>query len=188
MKTIKYIILLPIRLAKKIYSWALATDNQLNSFQEKYPGVTFSKIENIDIGKRVFLGDGTKLIAVGKISIGDDTMIAPNVVILTGTHSTNNHPMWKETIIRPVTIGKHVWIGANSIILPGIRIGDYAVIGAGAVISRHVPDCAIVVGNPSKIIRYRNVEKEDLSAIYHQWIETNEGFLPDNYITAENLK
>jgi acetyltransferase-like isoleucine patch superfamily enzyme len=188
MKILKFIILLPIKLAKKLYNWALSDKDQPNSFQKRFPNVIFSKIENIEIGERVFLGNGSQIVAIGKIIIGDDTMIAPNVMILTGTHSTKNHPMWKETIIRPVTIGKHVWIGANSIILPGVKIADFAVIGAGAVISRHVPERAIVVGNPAKIIKYRIINNEDLSAVYHQWAETNEGFLPDSFVTTDNLK
>ena len=71
--------------------------------------------------------------------------------------------MWLKRIDMPVRIGKHVWIGFGVKILPGIIIGDYAVIAAGSVVNKHVPAGAIIAGNPAKIIKYRELGEEFLN-------------------------
>ena len=68
-------------------------------------------------------------------------------------------PYDKRMITKEVVIGENVWIGTNVIILPGVTIGEGAVVGAGAVVSKDVPPCAVVGGNPAKILKYRNQEK-----------------------------
>lgn len=115
-------------------------------------------VNNIKIGTGVSFGGAVLLCASSEIEIGDYTMIAVNAIIHTSTHDYNSHPMWLYRIDRPVKIGKHVWIGAGSIILPGIIIEDYAVIGAGSIVTKNVPQGAIVVGNPARITKYRNPE------------------------------
>lgn len=70
-------------------------------------------------------------------------------------------PYDKEFIYKSVTIGENVWIGSRVIIIPGVHIGEGAVIGAGSVVTRDVPPCAIVWGNPAKVIKYRNKEQYD---------------------------
>lgn len=85
-------------------------------------------------------------------------MMGPEVTILTHTHNIERTdiPMRQQgTIVKEVIIGNDVWIGMRSIIMPGVKIGNGAVIGAGAVVTKDVPDNAIVGGVPSKIIRYR---------------------------------
>lgn len=132
----------------------------------QYPGVNFGAPENIKIGERVSIGSGAFLRANAPITIGSDTMIAMGVVLETSTHNHENNPMWKEQVVRPIEIGKHVWIGINAIILPGIKIGNYAVVGAGSVVTRHVPERAIVAGNPARVIKYRDLHREDKSVVY----------------------
>ncbi|MCU7551288.1 hypothetical protein OCK74_19355 [Chitinophagaceae bacterium LB-8] len=114
----------------------------------------------ISIGDSVSFGGNVILFANAQISIGDHSMISINVVIHTSTHDYNNHPMWIERIDKPIKIGKHVWIGVGAIISPGVTIGDFSVIGAGSVVVSNVPERAIVAGNPARIIKYRNIEKE----------------------------
>lgn len=117
----------------------------------------------VSIGKNTSFGGNVTLYAIAPIKIGDHTMIAINATIHTASHNYQNHPMWIERIDRPVQIGKHVWIGTGAIICSGVRVGDYSVIGAGAVITKHVPEFAVVVGNPARIISYRkniDVNKE----------------------------
>lgn len=107
------------------------------------------------IHPRVYTGGNVKIFCNAKVEIGEDTMIADGVTIHTATHDYLDHPMWAKRIDAPVRIGKHVWIGTNATILPGVIIGDYSVIGAGAVIAKNVPVGAIVIGNPARIIKYR---------------------------------
>lgn len=86
-------------------------------------------------------------------------MMGPDVVILTHTHVTSriDIPMGQQGgEIRPVTVGNDVWIGMRSIIMPGVNIGNGVIIGAGAVVTKDIPDYAVVGGVPAKIIRFRN--------------------------------
>lgn len=97
---------------------------------------------------------------LGKVTIGDGVMIGPECFIYTLNHniSRTDIPMFKQGFAepKPVTIADDVWIGSRVTILPGVHIGTGAVIGAGAVVSKSVPDYAVVVGNPAKIVKYRN--------------------------------
>lgn len=101
------------------------------------------------------LGGNVLLYANAPISIGAHSMITMNAMLHTSTHDYCDHPMWKRRIDRPIQIGCHVWIGAGAIILPGVIVGDYAVVGAGSVVTANVPEGAIVGGNPARIIKYR---------------------------------
>lgn len=116
----------------------------------------FSCGKNVTLEKNVSLGANITFYKTATITVGEYTMIANDVIIHTSTHDYNLHPMWLKRIDRPVKIGKHVWIGTGAIILPGVDIGDYSVVGAGAVVNRHVPEGAIVAGNPARIIKFRD--------------------------------
>lgn len=111
----------------------------------------------VSVGARSSLG--VKCEINGKTIIGDDVMMGPECVIYTINHEYRDKD---RTIIsqgyqaeKPVTIGNDVWIGRRVMILPGVHIGDGAVIGAGAVVAKDIPNYAIAVGNPVKIIGYR---------------------------------
>jgi len=121
------------------------------------------EFSNIKLGTNVSFGGNVLLFAVNTIEIGDHTMIGYGTIIHTATHDYNDHPMWLKRIDMPVRIGKHVWIGFGVKILPGIIIGDYAVIAAGSVVNKHVPAGAIIAGNPAKIIKYRELGEEFLN-------------------------
>ncbi|MFA5359790.1 MAG: DapH/DapD/GlmU-related protein [Patescibacteria group bacterium] len=114
---------------------------------------------NVKICKNVSISENVIMYRTAPITIGEHTMIACNVIIHTSTHDYNNHPMWLTRIDRPIYIGKHVWIGAGAIILPGVKIEDYAVVGAGSIVTANVPKGAIVAGNPARIIKFRNIDK-----------------------------
>ena len=114
--------------------------------------------KNIHIGKHVFINMGCKFQDQGGIYIGDGTLIGHNVVLATLNHAKS--PKDRGTMIpAPIHIGKHVWIGSNSTILPGVTIGDGAIVAAGAVVSKDVPENAIVGGVPATILRYLNEEE-----------------------------
>jgi maltose O-acetyltransferase len=106
---------------------------------------------NIRIGAGVFLNFNCIILDVVEVSIGDDTQIGPAVQILTADHPRD--PAERLAGLewgRPVHIGRNVWIGGGAIILPGISVGDDAVIGAGSVVTKDVAPGATVVGNPAR--------------------------------------
>lgn len=112
---------------------------------------------NIYIEKNVMLNYGCVILDVCPVYIEEHTLIGPNTHIYTACHSLNSHERLNDVEFgRPITIGKNVWIGGNCTILPGITIGDNAIIGAGSVVTKDVPNDVIVVGNPAKIIRKIN--------------------------------
>lgn len=108
--------------------------------------------KNITVGKNVFINMGCKFQDQGGIFIDDDALIGHNVVL-----ATLNHDLSPETrssmLPKPIHIGKNVWIGANSVVLPGVTVGDGAVIAAGAVVTRDVPQNTVVGGVPAKFIK-----------------------------------
>ncbi len=108
-------------------------------------------------------GIGINAYIYGKCIIGNNVMMGPDVVILVRNHKFNriDIPMNQQgsTEERPVTIGNDVWIGTRVIILPGIRIGDGAIIGAGSVVTKDVENYTIVAGNPARIIKKRKINE-----------------------------
>ena len=125
--------------------------------------VNIEKGANFGMGGGISIGNcsgiGVNCSIRGPLTIGEDVMMGPDVVILTHTHKISDItiPMRQQgSEIRPVTIGNDVWIGMRSIIMPGVTVGNGVVIGAGAVVTKDVPDYAVVGGVPAKIIRFRN--------------------------------
>ena len=85
--------------------------------------------------------------------IGSFTLFGPAVQIYTATHPMNAELRRREEFGKPIEIGSDVWVGGGAIILPGVRIGSRAVIGAGSVVTRDVPDGVFAAGNPCRVIR-----------------------------------
>lgn len=109
---------------------------------------------NIHIGDDVFINFNLTVLDEAEVRIGSRTLIGPNVSIYTACHPIDVEQ--RDAAIqwaRPVTIGESVWIGGNSVILPGVTIHDGAVVGAGSVVTRDVPPGTVVAGNPARIIR-----------------------------------
>jgi maltose O-acetyltransferase len=116
--------------------------------------------ENFFLGRNVFIGSHALLSADGvPVVIGDDTIIGPGLCLMAGNHVFDiPGKSFHETTDgdnAAITIGRNVWIGARVIILRGVTIDDAAVIGAGSVVTRDLPACAIAVGNPAGVIRPR---------------------------------
>jgi maltose O-acetyltransferase len=106
---------------------------------------------NIRLGAEVFLNFNCVILDVVAVDIGEGTQIGPAVQLLTADHPRD--PTVRKTGVefgRPILIGRNVWIGGGAIILPGISVGDNAVIGACAVVTRDVPADSTVVGNPAR--------------------------------------
>lgn len=108
--------------------------------------------KNITLGKRIFINAGCKFQDQGGVVIGDDCLIGHNVVIATLNHDVAPGRR-ADMIPDPVAIGSNVWIGSNATILPGVSIGDDAVVAAASVVTRDVPAGAIVVGSPARVVR-----------------------------------
>ena len=113
--------------------------------------------KHVHIGKNFYANFNLTLVDDGEIYIGDDTMFGPNVTIATAGHPIEptiraKHYQFNKTI----TIGKNVWLGSNVTVLPGVKIGDNSVIGAGSVVTKDVPANVIVGGNPARVIKEMN--------------------------------
>lgn len=151
---------LKIILKEKIvqaYRWIKRVEQFLEITKGQRQGcVIIGNTKNVKFGNNISLGGGIVLFASESIEIGDHTMIAMNVILHTATHNYLRHPMWMERIDRPIKIGKHVWIGIGAIIMPGVIVEDFAVVGAGSVVVENVPRGSIVVGNPARIIKQRS--------------------------------
>ena len=102
-------------------------------------------------GKNVFLNCGCYFQDLGGITIGDNSMIGPGTSIVTVNHGIAAEDRGARCL-KPVQIGKNVWLGANVTVLPGVTIGDNAVVGAGAVVTKDVEADTVVAGVPAKEI------------------------------------
>ena len=116
--------------------------------------------KNITIGKDVFINSGCHFQDQGGIEIGDGALIGHNVVLATINHDLNPKENRKNHYAA-IKIGAHVWIGSNATVLPGVTIGDYAVVAAGAVVTRDVPAMTVVGGVPAKVLKVVREEKEE---------------------------
>ena len=107
---------------------------------------------NIRLGRGVFANFGCVFLDVVGIEVGDRCQIGPSVQILTADHPRD--PVLRRQGLesgKPVRIGRNVWIRSGAIILPGVTIGDDAIVGAGSIVTRDVPEGATVVGNPAQV-------------------------------------
>jgi maltose O-acetyltransferase len=108
---------------------------------------------NIELGERVFFNFNCIVLDVCPVRIGSFTLFGPSVQILTAMHPWNAAERRKTEFGKPIEIGSDVWVGGGAIILPGVRIGARAVIGAGSVVSRDIPDGMFAAGNPCRVVR-----------------------------------
>lgn len=126
--------------------------------------VYFGRGDKLSIGNNSGIGEGTYITLLDKVIIGNDVMISPQVMILTGGHKTNDVDVLlrkQPQLKAPVIIEDNVWIGSRAILLPGIRISTGSVIAAGAVVTKDVPPFSISGGVPAKVIKYReHITKE----------------------------
>ena len=117
----------------------------------------------LTIGDNTFIGEFNNIRATGgEIIIGNNCNISQHCTLVSSNHSivkgiNISEQKWDETKVG-IFIGDDVWIGANSVVLPGVRIGNGAVIGAGSVVTKNIPDNAICVGNPARVIKFRGDE------------------------------
>jgi len=109
---------------------------------------------HVHLGKNVYINYNCTLVDDVNIYIGDGTMFAPNVTIVAASHPIS--PKLRAAgygCNKPVYIGKNVWLASNVTVLPGVHIGDNSVIGAGAVVTKDIPENVFAVGTPAKVLR-----------------------------------
>lgn len=133
-------------------------------------------IRNLNIGHHTFIAKSVHIAAHESVQIGSFVCINDGVRILTASHSTKDID-WK-LVKGPIVIGDHAWIATDAIILQGVNIGEGAVVGAGAVITKDIPAFAIAVGNPAIILDNKrnpglNYDPVILCAPYEAWIGRN---------------
>jgi maltose O-acetyltransferase len=108
---------------------------------------------HIELGERVFFNFNCVVLDVCQVRIGSFSLFGPAVQIYTPMHPFNAELRRREEFGKPVEIGSDVWVGGGAIILPGVRIGSRAVIGAGSVVTRDVPESVFAAGNPCRVSR-----------------------------------
>lgn len=106
----------------------------------------------IRFGKNVFVNHDCTFLDLGGITIDDGVMIAPKASLITETHPVEPAQR-KALILKPIRIKQNAWIGAAATILPGVTVGENAVVAAGAVVTQDVPDNTVVAGIPAKVIK-----------------------------------
>lgn len=143
-----------------------------------------NQYKNICIGVETSPGyePGCYIQGIGKVYIGDYTQIAQNVGIISANHDVyNNH----EHILSEVRIGSYCWIGMNSVILPGVTLGDFTIVGAGAVVTKSFPEgYCVIAGNPARLIRQLEPEKCHRYNSEYEYI----GFIPKHYFEQYRRK
>ncbi|OTN75328.1 hypothetical protein A5886_000398 [Enterococcus sp. 8G7_MSG3316] len=118
------------------------------------PNVRFDYGYNISVGKNFYANYDCILLDVCPITIGDNCMFAPNVRLFTATHPL--HPVKRNSGLElgaPIVIGDNVWIGGAATIVPGVRLGNNVVVGAGSVVTKSFPDNVVIAGNPARVIK-----------------------------------
>tara|TARA_X000000950_G_scaffold287560_1_gene400383 strand:+ start:195 stop:605 length:411 start_codon:yes stop_codon:yes gene_type:complete len=108
---------------------------------------------NLTMKHRACLGEHANAYSLGKIEVMEGATVAQEAYLCTGTHDFNDSSL--QLITKPITIGRNSFIGARAMILPGVSIGDQAIVGAMSVVSKDVPDHQIVAGNPAQKIGER---------------------------------
>ena len=129
--------------------------------------VTLARGKTVSIGSGTYINSNLTLVDDYEITIGENCLIAPNVTICTTGHPV--HPSLRpngEMYSFPVRIGNGVWIGAGAVILPGVTIGDYAVIGAGSIVTKDIAANMIAFGNPCRVVR--EITDRDKEYYYHE--------------------
>lgn len=146
----------------------LREEYEKKMFYEKHPiyrdnfienSVILSDEQNMEFGGKVYVGIDCRFYAEGGLKIGAYTKFGQQCIILTTNHNHSSHtrvPYDHIGLTRSVEIGKNCWIGIRSIIMSGVKIDDGAIVAAGSVVTKSVPKCAIVGGNPAKIIGWRD--------------------------------
>ena len=109
---------------------------------------------NIEIGDNFYANHNLLILDANKVKFGDNVFIGPNCGFYTASHPLDYPTRNKDLeYANPIIVGNNVWFGGNVVVLPGVKIGDNTVIGAGSVVTKDIPDNVLAVGNRCKIIK-----------------------------------
>lgn len=142
-----------------------------------HSSVLLSNPENISIGDYVHIQPNCQFYGQGGgIHIGDGTIFSTEICIFARNHMYDGEdleyiPYDRRFVERPVNIGNHVWVGARAMIMAGVTVGDGAIIAAGSVVTKDVPPCAVVAGNPARVVKERNKE------IFYRLLAQDKGYI-----------
>ena len=114
------------------------------------PPMQIDRARAMHIGENVYINHGLTCMTSGSITIEDGVMIGPEAALITANHDFKNLDVLQ---FKPITLRRGAWIGARAIILPGVTVGEGAVVASGAVVTKDVPPRTIVGGNPAKPIK-----------------------------------
>lgn len=135
--------------------------------------IDIDNIENLYMGNHVYLGNNIKINSMSKVKIGNNVIFGPEVMVWSTDHNYKQAeyiPYDFNVLEKGIEIADNVWIGGRATILPGVKIEEGAIIGMGAVVTKDVPYCAIVGGNPAKVLKYRDInhyeEKKRTNKLY----------------------
>lgn len=121
--------------------------------------------KNVHFGNGVYANFNLTMVDDCDIFVGNNVLFGPNVTVSAGTHPIHPELRSKQAQYNiPIHIGNNVWIGANSVILPGVNIGDNSVIGAGSVVTGDIPSNVVAVGNPCRVLR--EINENDMKYYY----------------------
>ena len=134
-------------------AWSELTGRAIDEGFRLVPPVHCDHGLRLRVGANLFVNHGCTLNDMGGIEIGEDTMIGPNVSLLTSGHPTAVADRRAGITVAPIHIGANVWIGAGATVLGGVTVGDGAVVAAGAVVSRDVAPATLAAGVPARAIR-----------------------------------
>ncbi|MEH6309130.1 sugar O-acetyltransferase [Olivibacter sp. CPCC 100613] len=128
------------------------TANEIDESVTVFTPLYINYGKHTKIGKNVFINFDCAFLDLGGITIEDNVLIAPKVSLLSEGHPIT--PADRQSLmVGHIHIKKNAWIGANATILPGVTVGENAIVAAGAVVSKDVPDNTVVGGIPAKIIK-----------------------------------
>lgn len=132
--------------------WGDLTGKALDPTSYVQIPVHINHAEFVTIGKNVYINHACSMLALGTITIEDDVLIGPKANLLSEGHplDPNNR---KAMIVKPIVIKRNAWIGAGATILPGVTVGENAVVAAGAMVNKDVPANTVVGGIPAKVIK-----------------------------------
>lgn len=141
----------------------IGRDCRLECYEDK------GKLGEIRLGNTSKLGHYCTILCGADITIGDFTRLSSFVTIMSESHGTNPEKgiyHLQDLVCKEVTIGQYCWLGEKVIVMPGVSIGDWSIVGAGSLVTKDIPPYSIAVGNPARVIKKYNFES-------HCWEKAN---------------